>query len=101
MTAYGGSSEGAGVYSASADPMITLDPTFLADNPGETFTLVFSSNINPNGIPEPSTWAMLLLGFAGIGLAGYRASRRAPPSPPMGAVPAAIRLSSGECRVNS
>ena len=27
-------------------------------------------------IPEPSTWAMMLLGFAGLGYAGYRASRR-------------------------
>ena len=24
------------------------------------------------GVPEPSTWAMLLLGFAGLGYAGYR-----------------------------
>jgi hypothetical protein len=23
-------------------------------------------------VPEPSTWAMLLIGFAGIGFAGYR-----------------------------
>ena len=27
--------------------------------------------------PEPATWAMLLLGFAGLGFAGYRASRMA------------------------
>jgi hypothetical protein len=27
-------------------------------------------------VPEPSTWAMMLLGFAGLGLAGYRTSRR-------------------------
>jgi hypothetical protein len=27
-------------------------------------------------IPEPSTWAMMLLGFAGLGFAGYRASRK-------------------------
>jgi len=23
-------------------------------------------------IPEPSTWAMMLLGFAGVGFVGYR-----------------------------
>jgi hypothetical protein len=27
-----------------------------------------------SGVPEPSTWAMMLLGFAGLGFAGYRAS---------------------------
>jgi hypothetical protein len=27
-------------------------------------------------IPETPTWAMMLLGFAGLGLAGYRASRK-------------------------
>jgi PEP-CTERM motif-containing protein len=27
-------------------------------------------------VPEPSTWAMMLIGFAGIGFAGYRRSRR-------------------------
>ena len=27
-------------------------------------------------IPEPSTWAMMLIGFAGAGFAGYRASRK-------------------------
>jgi hypothetical protein len=26
-------------------------------------------------VPEPSTWAMMLLGFAGLGFAGYRKSR--------------------------
>jgi hypothetical protein len=28
-------------------------------------------------VPEVSTWAMMLLGFAGLGFAGYRTSRRA------------------------
>lgn len=27
--------------------------------------------------PEPSTWAMLVIGFAGLGFAGYRAKRKA------------------------
>jgi hypothetical protein len=27
--------------------------------------------------PEPSTWAKMILGFAGLGFAGYRASRKA------------------------
>jgi hypothetical protein len=30
------------------------------------------------GVPEPSTWAMMLLGFAGLGYAGYRQSKRQP-----------------------
>jgi len=29
-----------------------------------------------SGVPEPSTWAMMILGFAGLGLLGYRRSRR-------------------------
>jgi phospholipase/lecithinase/hemolysin len=27
-------------------------------------------------VPEPSTWAMLLVGFAGLGFAGYRTARK-------------------------
>jgi probable HAF family extracellular repeat protein len=27
-------------------------------------------------VPEPSTWVMMLLGFAGLGVVGYRASRK-------------------------
>jgi hypothetical protein len=34
--------------------------------------LWFSSDPNLLGTPEPSTWTMLLLGFAGLGFAGYR-----------------------------
>jgi hypothetical protein len=33
-----------------------------------------------NGVPESSTWAMMLLGFAGLGVVGYRSQRRASPS---------------------
>jgi PEP-CTERM motif len=27
-------------------------------------------------VPEPSTWAMMLIGFASLGFVGYRASRK-------------------------
>jgi hypothetical protein len=27
-------------------------------------------------VPEPSTWAMMLLGFAGLSYAGYRTARK-------------------------
>jgi hypothetical protein len=29
------------------------------------------------GVPEPSTWTMLILGFAGLGFAGYRREKKA------------------------
>lgn len=32
----------------------------------------------PSGVPELSTWAMLLLGFAGLGYAGFRRTGKAP-----------------------
>jgi hypothetical protein len=36
---------------------------------------------SPHGLefaaPEPSTWVMMLLGFAGLGYAGYRRTRKA------------------------
>jgi PEP-CTERM motif len=35
----------------------------------DSFTLII-------GVPEPSTWAMLLLGFAGLGFMGYRNARQ-------------------------
>ena len=31
-------------------------------------------------VPEPSTWAMMLLGFAGLGFAGYRRGSKARPA---------------------
>jgi hypothetical protein len=50
--------------------------------------LVFALNLGENtlsfdaslfAVPEPSTWAMLLLGFAGLGFVGCRRTRRAKP----------------------
>jgi PEP-CTERM motif len=35
----------------------------------DSFTLIAGN------VPEPSTWAMMLLGFAGLGYAGYRRAK--------------------------
>jgi hypothetical protein len=36
------------------------------------FDNVTIGSATPGGIPEPSTWAMMMLGFAGLGFAAYR-----------------------------
>jgi PEP-CTERM motif len=50
----------------------TVDVT--GDNPAFLDTLVI--DVTTNGgvtpVPEPSTWALMLLGFAGLGFAGWR-----------------------------
>ena len=40
--------------------------------PNQNFTLV----IGAAAVPEPSTWAMMLLGFAGLGFMGYQSVGR-------------------------
>jgi hypothetical protein len=40
-----------------------------------TFNAAFS--LGGSVVPEPSTWAMMLLGFAGLGFASYRHARKA------------------------
>jgi hypothetical protein len=59
-----------------------LDPDWLrvgqdivGGDPFPTFNAAFS--LTGNTVPEPSTWAMMLLGFAGLGFAGYRHARKA------------------------
>ena len=53
----------------SVTPQTIADPSF--QNVPESGVQVIAGVV-----PEPSTWAMMLLGFAGLGFAGYRASRK-------------------------
>jgi hypothetical protein len=57
---------------ADADPRLSLSPASLAA--GDFITL--SPNI-AGGVPEPSSWAMMLVGFGGLGAAirGARGKR--------------------------
>jgi hypothetical protein len=62
---------------ASADPFFFVDPTF-AD--AKDYSIVLSDGIGngiASGVPEPSTWAMMILGFAGISVMTYRRRRSA------------------------
>jgi hypothetical protein len=36
----------------------------------------FGTFVVGGAVPEPSTWALLLFGFAGLGFAGYRSAGR-------------------------
>jgi hypothetical protein len=63
---------------------------FLAQGPTETLSFLATGTggaalppfalldgVDVEAVPEPSTWAMMLLGFAGLGYAGFRTRRRA------------------------
>ncbi len=70
--------------------VVTFSPTsFFAGNvnfigglaKGRSLTFVLEDNVpfsttTVGGVPEPSTWVMMILGFAGLGFAGYRKSKR-------------------------
>jgi hypothetical protein len=58
---------------STIDPVISFAPGI--DTTGLTFE--FSENVgNVSAVPEPSTWAMMILGFCGIGFMAYRRKDR-------------------------
>jgi hypothetical protein len=77
--------EGTGGAPFSAPVVAALNGTYTVD-PGLKLTSaaynsgdgVVESRTPEGAVPEPSTWAMLLLGFAGLGYAGWRARRISP-----------------------
>ena len=72
------------VSGSSISATATLDSTTIAGlglKPG-TYNYTWNDGSNSltvvigEAVPEPSTWAMILIGFAGLGFAGYRRSRQ-------------------------
>ena len=58
-----------GPFSMTEQAIFTLTPFGQLINRGQTEI--------KSAVPEPSTWAMMLLGFAGLGYAGFRKARSA------------------------
>jgi hypothetical protein len=56
---------------AIADSSASVDPTFAIDpSLANQFSIIFSEGVS--AVPEPSTWAMMILGFGGVGFMAYR-----------------------------
>jgi hypothetical protein len=80
------------ISNVTTDPASATDfegaVSFTSDNVMVNFAVLGASDLIPNGnklildvtttaaaVPEPSTWAMMALGFAGLGFLGYRKTR--------------------------
>jgi hypothetical protein len=69
ITGQGGGNHSTGSITATLDPVIEIDPTWAGDHPG--YSLTFSQS----SAPEPSAWALMILGTGAIG-AAMRGRRR-------------------------
>jgi hypothetical protein len=57
---------------------ILITRPFISSGDGGTPNqYVTDISATEGAVPEPATWAMMLLGFAGLGFVGYRTSRKA------------------------
>jgi PEP-CTERM motif len=67
--------------SATVDTAAAADPTFEIDDPAFADYTIEGVPAGPaaTAAPEPATWAMMLLGFAGLGVFSYRRTRLAAP----------------------
>jgi PEP-CTERM motif len=62
------------VYTGETIAGLTLIPgTYTFTIPNDTITLEIAG---ASTTPEPSTWAMMLAGFAGLGFVGYRRAKK-------------------------
>ena len=51
---------------------------YASESQAYDFSNAFITAGFQSGVPEPSTWAMMALGFAGLGFAGFRRAKARP-----------------------
>jgi len=87
---------GGTIYGPGTD-YVQVNPNFV----GASFTefALTSESGSWALVPEPSTWAMMILGFAGLGFAGYRRTRKPVSIAAQLATLSGVAWSCGWCRV--
>jgi hypothetical protein len=60
------------LFSMTETVSITLAPNTGLGSYGQ----FFEADAQVHGVPEPSTWALMLIGFAGLGFAAYRRQKK-------------------------
>jgi hypothetical protein len=69
---------------ANGGTVASAEPVLLAGlNAGDAYLNIHTTNFTGgeirgflHAVPEPSTWAMMIMGFAGVGFMAYRRSRK-------------------------
>jgi hypothetical protein len=63
-------------YSGESGEVYKYDSSVFDDGGGSGGVAILGETyFLSNTVPEPSTWAMMLIGFMGLGYAGYRRAR--------------------------
>lgn len=61
-----------GTATAFLDPYLFLDPSLVAQGYSIVTSDGIGNSLTVNAVPESSTWAMMILGFFGLGFMAYR-----------------------------
>ena len=60
------------MFSAIGSLSVVKDQSDFAGSPGSADSSILGNAFLVTAAPEPSTWAMMLAGFVGLGFLGYR-----------------------------
>ena len=64
------------MFSAVQSLSVVKDQSDFAGSGGSADSSIIGNAFSVTAVPEASTWAMMLLGFAGLGFAGWRAQQK-------------------------